>query len=280
MDVECGVSWKWLLPTGVAWSILSIIKTSSGDHRSVLLDVCSPEMNKTKDWGVCRTGDSSTPMGTTNRGVPRSRSAGGALGRPDSSSSLGSQDQGYGSSVQEDGDSPLALDAVMLHRIAFTVWHTALYLQAQVYINITISSHQVCKYWDIRYSWFCYQELTFPNESRRRNELISGFKTETYFGVKNLVKIIFISLYFKTATFHTVEVFENLQFPQIFNKHYFRYINKPFLFTNNSSSHYAQHMCCNYSLKIPYFAIICIVMKSIDHNSSWKPISRLDSFFH
>ncbi|KAG8311651.1 hypothetical protein J6590_038676 [Homalodisca vitripennis] len=68
-------------------------------------------------------------MGTTNRGMPRSRSCGG-LGRPDSSSSLGSQDQGYGSSVN-DGELPVVLDATILHRIAFTVWHTALYLQRQ-----------------------------------------------------------------------------------------------------------------------------------------------------
>lgn len=70
-------------------------------------------------------------MGTANNNnLPRSKSCGGFVNKNRINNNLQiSQDQGYNSTTNVN-EGLVVLDEVLLHRIAFTVWHTALHLQA------------------------------------------------------------------------------------------------------------------------------------------------------
>lgn len=79
---------------------------------------------------------SASAASTTNSTLPRSRSCnvlgGGRHG-------AASKDRGYCSTGATDTDNelPIFLDEVILHRIAFTVWHTALHLQQEQQVSDT-----------------------------------------------------------------------------------------------------------------------------------------------
>lgn len=77
---------------------------------------------------------SASAKSTASSTLPRSRSC-NVLGNRHGAAS---KDRGYcstGAATDADNELPIFLDEVILHRIAFTVWHTALHLQQE---------HQVC----------------------------------------------------------------------------------------------------------------------------------------